>query len=295
MIINFLQLNKELQDVFDDIDTHDIHDTINNSTSYGTSNLSHVSGDHKYNYIHNDYLRNTEEIYNNTRLKEQLEKAQQTYESERQEFHREIHNLQKKVSIAEAESSRYKLTVETTKQLLVESKTEIAKLVDDNSKLTIENHDLLGQNTKLATDLDHTKILLNTSNEKYVMLQKNSNIDRRNEAKLDKTNEKNSAKIALMQNQIDNTQIKLSKINHEYENLQNRFMNLERSRDSILQEKNEIIGELERKLRETQHEYHKLLGSDYLREDNIKLQRLVTGLQEQSEDMQRTITKLTDK
>jgi centrosomal protein CEP152 len=184
-----------------------------------------------------------------------------------------------------------------THELLVENKGKLIELEETNEKLRSKIKSIESENSNLVGELESTKLMLSDVQVKYNMVEKNVmyNADRNTDNILKQAQERHSAQIAMMQQQVDGIKAKYETLEHDHKNLEIRYKELQRSRESMLIEKSEIINQLNKNLEEAQRQCQDLLSKPNLSHENRHLQNLVKSAESQRDEMSRTIGKLQKK
>lgn len=209
--------------------------------------------------------------------------------------------LQKRLMLTEAERDRADMTRKQTHDILVDSKTKISEQEDSLCKLKTKVKSLEEENLQLEAELQNKKTLLQDTLHKYHMVEQNVGLkaDRHTDHLLKQAEEKNNAKVTMMQQQIDNLRSNLDDRTLELRRSEVRNKELQSLRDSLLVEKSEIIQRLQDNLEESQRQCENLMAktmnlSSY-NQNNLKLKSKINALEQQTEDMQGTIDKLTNR
>lgn len=292
------QLHNELQNAFADLhDDDEDHETMNSTRlSNGDSMHNHSNTNHHYQPQQPFPLRNQE-----THLKNLLETKERELDyvssqlaSERQQKKATIDEYEKRLAIAEAEKERALMTRDQTHELLVDHKSKAIEHQDVNQKLCSKIKSLETENSKMVAELETTKLMLSDVQMKYNMVEKNVifNADRNTDKILKQAQERHSAQVAMMQQQLDSLKTKYDDLEHEHKKIEIRYKELQRSREAIMIEKSEVVNELNKNLEEAQRQCQDLLSRPDLSHDNRQLQSIVRNLESQKEDMSRTIGKL---
>ena len=279
-----------------DEDDEDGNETANSTKhSLGNSYQIHSNGNN-YQQQQHFHLRDGE-----THLKNMLESKQREIEyvssqltSERKQNKSIADEYEKRLAIAEAEKERALMNRNQTHELLVENKGKSIELEEMNEKLRSKIKSIESENSHLVGELESTKLMLSDVQIKYNMVEKNViyNADRNTDNILKQAQERHNAQIAMMQQQVDSLKSKHENLEHEHKNLEIRYKELQRSRESMLIEKSEIINQLNKNLEEAQRQCQDLLSRPDLSHENRHLQNIVRSVESQSEEMSRTINKL---
>lgn len=205
------------------------------------------------------------------------------------------------MAIAEAEKERAHMTRKQTHELVVESKQKLAEqevhIVELNARIKL----LDARNLELVTELEHNKSMLSDVQHKYHMVERNANLtsDKHNDGIVKQINERHVAQVDMMQQQINMMRNKLEERDNQLKRLMIQNAELHRSREGMLIDKADTINLLTQKMEVSQRQCQNLLmknssDSDLIQE-NIKLMRSVSALEQQTEDMQKTINSLTSR
>lgn len=214
--------------------------------------------------------------------------------AERKQHKTLVDEYEKRLAIAEAEKERALMTRSQTHELLVENKSRSIEMEEVNEKLRSKIKSLETENSSLVGELESTKLMLTDVQIKYNMVEKNVmfNADRNTDIIIKQAQERNSAQTAMMQQQIDGLKSKYEDLEHEHKNLEIRYKELQRSRESMLIEKSEIVNHLNKNLEDAQRQCQDLLARPNLSQENRQLQNLVRSMENQKEEFNQTISKL---
>lgn len=213
---------------------------------------------------------------------------------ERAETKKLVDEYEKRLMIAESEKERALMTRKETHQLLVENKSRSREIEEVNEELRSKIKILEKENSSLVGELESTKLMLTDVQIKYNMVEKNVmyNADRNTDLILKEAKEKHSAQIEMMQQQVDGLRKKFEDLQHEHKNLDIRYKESIRSRESLLIEKGEIINQLNRNLEAAQHQCQDLLSRPNLSQENRHLQSIVRSIESEKNELSHTINKL---
>lgn len=226
--------------------------------------------------------------------------TRQLYEKSR-ENEQQTGDLKKRILIAESERDRANMTRSQTHDLLVESKTKIAEQEDRIAELRSKIKSLEDTNLNQEADLVNKNTMLQDALQKCHMLEQNAGLkaDRHTDQLLKQAEEKYSARVAMMQQQIDKLRSELEDRDHEVRRVEVRCKELQSMRESLLAERNETVQRLQNNLEESQNKCENLLAKTQnlsgFSKDNLRLQTKVNALEQQTHDMQRTINTLTQR
>lgn len=239
--------------------------------------------------LRNAFASKTEELKNLT--------AQSN--AERKKFNTQIDELKKRLSIAEAEKERAHMTRKQTHELVVESKQKVAEQDEHITELNVKIKSLENKNLELIAELERTKTLLSETQHKYHMVERNTNLssDRHTDGVVKQLKDRYAAEGDMMQQQLNMMRSKLEDRDNELKRLMIQNTELHGSREAILIDKADTINQLTQKLEASQRQCQSLLmrtsGDSDVVQENVRLMRTVTALEQQTGDMQKTINNLT--
>lgn len=184
-----------------------------------------------------------------------------------------------------------------THELLVESKAKCSELEDTISKLKGKIKAQETANNELVGQLERTQTLLADAEHKYHMVERNiaSSNDRNAEQWKRQIEDRHRGQIEMMQSQMDQMRDKINEKENELKNLDTRYKELQRSRESLLIEKAETINQLARNLEESQKQCQQLMGKQDYSIENIRLQKVIVDYEKQMDEMQKNINSLKSK
>lgn len=280
-----------------------------NSTRYDQQHSGLMNGDsHRGNFFAKKQTGNIHHPFplrdDTTRLQNQLaekcreiESIAEQLTSERKKHISEIAEFEKRLSIAEAEKERALMNRNQTHELLVEHKTKVINMEDENQKLSSRIKALEAENSKLVADNETTNLMLSDVQMKYNMVEKNVmfNADRNTDIIIKQAQERHSAQVTMMQQQIDGIKSKFDDMEHDNKNLEIRCQTLQKARETLMIEKSEVINELSQKLDSAQRQCQELLSRANHAEENRRLKNIVKSLESQTDDMSKSINKLQEK
>lgn len=217
--------------------------------------------------------------------------------SEIKELKAVVDEYEKRIAISEAEKERAMMTRDQTHELLVENKSNAIQMQEVNDKLQLRIKSLEKENSHLVGEMETTKLMLSDVQVKYNMVEKNiiHSTGKNTDNLLKKSQERHSAQITMMQQQIDSIKTKYDDLEHEHKNLDIRYHELQRSRESMLIENSETVNQLTKSLEEAQRQCQDLLSRPDYSQENRHLQSIVRAVETEKEDMKRTINKLQAK
>lgn len=316
----FFQLKNELQNAFDDLaDFDDEEDASLSQTNLSLSNQSRKRYPEPQNHMFNGVLPSRDPLRtNNTNdpdltkelrhLKnvlasksEELKNVSAQAATERTQFESQIHELKKRFAISEAEKERANMSRQQTHELFVESKQKLSereeRIVELNAKIKLLDQ----RNLELMTELEHTKSTLTDVQHKYHMIERNGNFtsEKHTDAIIKQINDHHAAQVDMLQQQVNTMRSKLEDKENELKRLLVQNNELHKSREAMLLDKSETINQLSRRLEDSQRQCQSLImktGADSpLVHENLKLTRSIAALEQQNEEMQKTINGLNTK
>lgn len=216
---------------------------------------------------------------------------------ERKQHKSTIDEYEKRISIADSEKERALMNRNQTHELLVEHKQKLMEKNDENQALKSKIKYLEQESEKLVAELENTKLLLSDIQTKYHMVEKNVifNAERNTDQILKQVQERNSAQITMMQQQIDSLKNKYDDLEHEHKHLDIRYKELQRSRESLLIEKSEIINQLNRNIEESQRQVQDLLSRPDMTQENRRLKNALSTIEYQKDELSISNDKLQRK
>ncbi|XP_073826496.1 chromosome segregation ATPase asterless [Musca autumnalis] len=312
------ELGDLLQNAFDDLDDDEgtIDSTTNFQSDLATDDLPHqqqheVLPSHPYG--HNVFARQQQplsaapsaadhssceaEIHN---LKMSLESRSRELEHSQsilKEEYKARNELEKKLSITEAELDRALSNRNSTHELLVEAKEKCSNLENMIEKLKTEKKQIEAENNSLIGKLDTAQMLLADVQRKYDMVERdlNKNTERNFEMKRKHMEDMHRAEMELLQQQIQQTANKLDKKSSELEVMNTRYQTLQQNHEMMLCDKASKINDLSHALDQAQKRCEELMSRPDYFQENVRLQKLVARLQEQIKEMEKTIASLTER
>uniref|UniRef100_A0A1I8Q568 Uncharacterized protein n=1 Tax=Stomoxys calcitrans TaxID=35570 RepID=A0A1I8Q568_STOCA len=206
-------------------------------------------------------------------------------------------DLEKKLSIAEAELDRSLSQRNNTHELLVESKEKCSNLESAIEKLKAEKKHVETENNNLIAKLDTAQMLLADAQRKYDMVERdmNKNSQRNFEMKQKHMEDLHRAQMEVLQQQLQQTNNKLDKKSSELESLTMRYESLQRNHELMLCDKASKINDLSQALDQAQKRCDDLFSRPDYFQENVRLQKLVASLQDQIKGMEKTISSLTER
>ncbi|XP_058055742.1 centrosomal protein of 152 kDa [Anopheles bellator] len=211
----------------------------------------------------------------------------------------QISELRKKVMIEEAEKDRAIMGRDQTRELLVESKTKISELEDTNDALHAKVKALENRNVSLEAEVEQRNTELQDTLHRYRMLEQNTSekTSRRTDALLKDCEERHNAKVAMMQQQINNLRSEVDERQQECRRLEARYGELQKSREALLIEKSNTVQRLQEQLEDSQRQCSNLLSMSKNQGDfdqeRVRLRSRIGTLEQEQTGMRQTIADLT--
>lgn len=315
-------MKNELQNAFDDLDddydddedASECHNTIDSTSNYnrktrfvngygnGNGNAKclpapQFAGQINANNVGDCEMRRMKNVIDSKN--EELKNISALNATERAKYVGQIDELKKRLAITEAEKERAHMSRKQTHELVVESKQKLAEREEQILELNAKIKVLDARNLELVSELERTKATLSDTQHKYHMVERNANLssDKHTDAIVKQLNERYAAQTDMMQQQINMMRAKLEEKDGEMKRLQIQNTELHKSRESMLIDKSDTINQLTQKLEVAQRQCQNFLlknsGDTELVQENVKLMRTVSALEQHAEDMQKTIDGLT--
>uniref|UniRef100_A0A182NSK9 Uncharacterized protein n=1 Tax=Anopheles dirus TaxID=7168 RepID=A0A182NSK9_9DIPT len=231
----------------------------------------------------------------------ELEHATRELYEQRHKHEQQIGELDKRLLIEQAEKDRAIMTRDQTRELLVQSKTKISELEDANDKLRTKVAALEDRNVALVAEMEQKNMMLQDSLHRYRMLEQNTaqKADRHTDALLKQTEERHNAKVAMMQQQVDNLRSELDERQQECRRLEARYGELQKSREAMLIEQSESVQRLQEQLEDSQRQCSNLLSKGKHQVDfeheRLRLRSRINALEQEHTGMRQTISDLTSR
>uniref|UniRef100_A0A182VS31 Uncharacterized protein n=1 Tax=Anopheles minimus TaxID=112268 RepID=A0A182VS31_9DIPT len=229
----------------------------------------------------------------------ELETVTRELYEQRHKHELQVNELEKRLLIEQAEKDRANMTRDQTREVLVQSKTKISEAQDANEKLRTKVTGLQDENVKLVAELEQRNVMLQDTLQRYRMLEQNSaqKADRHTDALLKQTEERHNAKVAMMQQQIDNLRSELDERQQDYRRLEARYGELQKSREALLMEQTETVQRLQEQLENSQRQCSNLLSKSKnqgdFEQERLQMRSRIQALEREQSGMQQTIHDLT--
>lgn len=230
---------------------------------------------------------------------EEIRNITATYQSDRATLQCQIDELKKRLTIAEAEKERANMSRKQTHESLVESKQKLSEQDEQIKELNAKIKLLDASKLEILTEFEHTKTLLSDTQHKYFMVERNMQTERNTDSVVKQIKDQHAAQVDMMQQQINTMRTKFEDRDNEFKRLMIQYNELQKSRDGILFEKSDLINHLNKRLDESQRQCQEMImrqsGSESSNQENTRLRREITSLEQTIEEMQQTINSLTMK
>lgn len=214
-------------------------------------------------------------------------------EQQKIESDRSLNELQKRLSLSEAERERAIMSRQQTHELLVDSKqtiSEQANLLSKNQEKLAALEKQIGQ---LETDLNHRQIMLSDVQAKYQMVERNIGFTADQYSR--QQQERHAAKVDMLQEQLNGLREELENKDRLLKRADSNYKELQRTREALLVEKAETINQLSKTIEDSQRQCQQLMANgDYVQE-NCQLKNTINSLSRQNEELQQSVGNLTRK
>lgn len=230
---------------------------------------------------------------------EEIRNITATYQSDRVTMQCQIDELKKRLTIAEAEKERAIMSRKQTHESLVESKQKLSEQEEQIKELNAKIKLLDASKLEILTELEHTKTLLSDTQHKYLMVERNMQTERNTDSVVKQIKDQHAAQVDMMQQQINTMRTKFEDRDNEFKRLMIQYNELQKSRDGMMFEKSDLINHLNKRLDESQRQCQEMImrqsSNESSTQENIRLRREITSLEQKIEEMQQTINSLTMK
>lgn len=230
---------------------------------------------------------------------EEIRNITATYQSDRVTMQCQIDELKKRLTITEAEKERANMSRKQTHESLVESKQRLSEQEEQIKELNAKIKLLDASKLEILTELEHTKTLLSDTQHKYLMVERNMQTERNTDSVVKQIKDQHAAQVDMMQQQINTMRTKFEDRDNEFKRLMIQYNELQKSRDGMMFEKSDLINHLNKRLDESQRQCQEMImrqsSSESSTQENIRLRREITSLEQKIEEMQQTINSLTMK
>lgn len=230
---------------------------------------------------------------------EEIRNITATFQSERITLQSQIEDLKKRLTIAESDKEHANMSRKQTHESLVESKQKISEQEEQIKELSAKIKLLDASKLEILTQLEQTKTLLTDTQHKYHMVEKDMRTERNTDSLVKHLKDQHAAQVDMMQQQINTMRTKFEDRDSEFKHLMIQYNELQKSRDGMMFEKSDLINHLNKRLDESQRQCQEMLerqnSNENSTQENIRLRREITSLEQKIEEMQRTINSLTTK
>lgn len=232
---------------------------------------------------------------------EELKNVSQQRSRECNEYEAKLDEMKKRLAVADAEKERAHMNRQQTHELFVESKQRLSEREERITELNAKTKSLETHQLELMTELEHSKTMISDLQHKYTMVERNANVssEKHTDFIVKQINDRHAAQKEMMQQQINTMRTKLEESEKELKRLMVQNNELHQSREAMLVDKSDTINQLTRRLEESQRQCQNMImsnstDSDFMQENN-RLKRSITTLEQRSDELQRTINGLTSR
>lgn len=208
-----------------------------------------------------------------------------------QSLETQIEELNKRLTISEAERERAHMNRQQTQELFVESKQ---KLLERDGMIKDLNAKIKASDTRYLDavgELERTKSLLNEVQHKYHMVEKNANYssDKHNDSMIKHLNDRHAAQTDMMQQQINTLSSRLEERDCENKRLVVQNTELHKSREAMMLNNNDTITEMTQRINDAQRQYQDLMrksgSTDEIMQENSRLIRQIQEMKEKINEL----------
>lgn len=228
---------------------------------------------------------------------EEIRNMTAEFNSERMKLQSEMEELKKRYKIVESEKDRTNMNRKQEHELFVESKQKLSEREEKILELNARIKSLDASKMDVVAELERTKILLSDTQQKFHMVQKDMTSEKHMDSVIKQINDRHAAQVDMMQQQINTMRTKLEDRESELKRLIIQNNELHKSREAFLLDKSDTINQLTKRLDESQRQCQELVmkqgGGEDFSQENIRLMRKNTQLEQQIEELQKTINNLT--
>lgn len=211
--------------------------------------------------------------------------------------HKKLDDLQKHLSIMQAELDRAIREKQNTHELLVETKETCSNKDSDLDKLRSEKKQLEEDNTRLVGQLEAAKTLLTDVQSKYDMVQasKQKWEERNADLRLKQMEEAHRAQSDLLQQQLCQMKDQLDRKQNELDQINSRYNALQSGHETMLVDKAAKINELSQALDEAQMRCNQLSARPDLQAENRRQQQCIVDLKARIAYLEQTVASLHER
>ncbi|EDV47914.1 putative leucine-rich repeat-containing protein DDB_G0290503 [Drosophila erecta] len=295
------ELGQMLAGAFDDLDDHE--NTIDSTTNYQSELeqppvLPNYPPHPHQKQLQDDAERANEiEMHRLNMLLESKDHQLQNVNQETNAAHKKIDDLQKQLSIMQAELDRALREKQNTHELLVETKETCSNKDSDLNKLRSEKKQLKEDNTRLVGQLEITKTLLSEVQCKYNMVQasKQQWEERSADLRVKHIEDTHRAQCDLLQQQLCQMKDQLDRKQNELDQINSRYNALQSGHETMLLDKAAKINELSQALDDAQMRCNQLSARPDLQDENHRQRQCISDLKASIASFEQTVASLHER
>ncbi|XP_016953996.3 trichohyalin [Drosophila biarmipes] len=292
------EIGNLLVNAFDDLE--DDENTIDSTTTYHSEQPAAVLPNYPTHPAQIPLQEDPQQAKEMHRLKMMLESKNHELQNVNQivnAAHKQLNELQKRLSIAEAELDRAMREKRNTHELLVETKESCSNKDSDLEKMRLERKQLEEENTRLVGQLEITKTLLSDVQCKYDMVQKDKHKreERSAELRVKHIEDSHRAQCDLFQQQLNQVKDQLDRKQNELEQMTSRYNALQSGHETMLLDKAAKINELSQALDVAQLRCNQINSRPDLEAENHRQQQCISDLKARIASLEQTVALLNDR
>ncbi|KAI8045615.1 trichohyalin [Drosophila gunungcola] len=208
--------------------------------------------------------------------------------------HKKLDEIEKRLSITQAELDRALREKKHTHELLVETKESCSNKDSELEKLRIEKKKLEEENTRQLGKLEMTKAMLSDVQCKYEMVQRDTHKreERGVELRIKHIEDTHRAQCDLFNQQLSQLRDQLERKKNELEQMTSRFNALQSGHESMLLDKAAKINELSQALDVAQERCNQINSRPGLEAENQRQQQCIGDLKARIASLEQVIASL---
>ncbi|XP_076749974.1 uncharacterized protein LOC143422886 isoform X2 [Xylocopa sonorina] len=209
----------------------------------------------------------------------------------------EKNQLNRKITLLQAEIERSNISRNQTQHALVDAKAEIADLHNQITSLKEKNAVLEKTNQNMTEELNVARDSVIELQQKITVLERVQALqasDKTHEKFLKQAQEKHAVEMKNMQTQIDVLTDKLNAKETSYVALENKLADVRRAHEALMVEKGDTMNRLAQALEESQAQCRNLMATNNAQQI-MQLQTQVKIVTQERDEMQKTIQELQNK
>ncbi|CAK9818693.1 Centrosomal protein of 152 kDa [Anthophora plagiata] len=224
------------------------------------------------------------------RVTEELQQLQLEKEEEKNQ-------LDRKITLLQAEIERANISRNQTQHALVDAKAEIVDLHNQITSLKEKNAVLEKTNQNITEELNVARNSVIELQQKIAVLERVQALqvnDKTHEKFLKQAQEKHAVEMKNMQTQIDVLTDKLNAKETSYVALENKLIDVRRAHETLVVEKGDTMNRLAQALEESQAQCRNLMATNNAQQV-MQLQAQIRIVTQEKEEMQKMIQELQNK